>query len=78
MSRLAEAVVHRDEKQESDMERRMETSELTIDDLEDASGGISITLTFTTNMGKAGIAWNAAQGGSYTGAIEAATWLLFY
>ena len=63
-----------EEKQESDMERecQVETAELAADELENVSGGL--TVTFGSSWGKVGVALNAAQGGSKA---AAAYWLLF-
>jgi hypothetical protein len=62
-----------DEKQEHDMERenQIETTELTDEELEVATGG---AINFGSGFGKLGVALNAAQGGSKA---AAAYWLLF-
>ncbi|MGE9007186.1 hypothetical protein ACO2JO_01295 [Leptospira interrogans] len=56
------------------MERecQVETAELAADELENLSGGL--TVTFGSSWGKVGVALNAAQGGSKA---AAAYWLLF-
>jgi hypothetical protein len=55
-------------------EYQIETTELAAGELENVLGGFTVTVTFSTAYGKAGVAWNAAQGGSKA---EAAYWLLF-
>lgn len=56
---------------------RIEATELTDNDLEAASGGIDVTITFGTQWGKAGVAANAAQGG-FVNQVHAAAWFLFF